>query len=99
MDIRRFDPTPGTKKNTLKKIKNMPNINDNAKTSATQTQLIAQWLQEGNTITQIEALSRFGCFRLASRINDLRRLGLNIATEKIITATGKRVARYRLIAV
>ena len=75
----------------------MANINDNQITSASQTKQIAQWLKDGKAITQMDALNMFGCFRLASRINDLRRLGLNIATDKIMTATGKRVASYRLI--
>ena len=44
----------------------------------------------------MEALNRFQCFRLASRINDLRNRGLRIVTEKILTATGKRVASYKL---
>ena len=74
----------------------MSNINDNQESSATQCQRIAEWLEQGNSLTQMEALNRFQCFRLASRINDLRNRGMQIITEKIITATGKRVASYKL---
>lgn len=74
----------------------MSNINDNPESSATQCQRIAEWLEQGNSLTQMEALNRFQCFRLASRINDLRNRGMQIVTEKILTATGKRVASYKL---
>lgn len=47
-------------------------------------------------ITAIEALSQYGCFRLAARINDLRMEGHHIHTETII-ANGKRYAQYHLI--
>ena len=63
----------------------------------TQCKQIAAHLEGGKTITAIEALNLFGCFRLASRINDLRNRGMQIITEKILTATGKRVARYSLV--
>lgn len=75
------------------------NINDNQITSASQTKLIAQWLKEGKTLTQMDALNMFGCFRLASRISDIKtKYGWQIATDKITTPTGKRVASYRLIS-
>ena len=74
----------------------MSNINDNPESSATQCQCIAEWLEQGNSLTQMEALNRFQCFRLASRINDLRNRGLRIVTEKILTPSGKRVASYKL---
>lgn len=75
------------------------NINENATTSASQTQRIANWLKDGNTITAMEALDRFGCFRLASRICDIRRIyGWNIASERAVTTSGKIVARYRFVS-
>lgn len=40
------------------------NINENTKTSRSQTDLILDWMLEGNTITPLEALDLFGCFRL-----------------------------------
>ena len=39
-------------------------------------------LQEGKTISPIDALIDFRCFRLAARINDLRNAGHNIVTHK-----------------
>ena len=39
-------------------------------------------LQEGETISPIEALIDFRCFRLAARINDLRNAGHNIVPHK-----------------
>ena len=75
----------------------MENNNPNLESSEAQNTKIAKWLEAGNSITQMEALNMFQCFRLASRINDLRKRGLAIVTEKIVTTTGKRVASYRLV--
>ena len=62
----------------------------------TQNQQIKGYLEKGKSITPIQALNKFGCFRLAARISDLRNEGLNIAT-KIITKEGKSYASYRLV--
>jgi len=72
----------------------MTNVNENAKSSASQCKKIADWLTNGNRITQLEALNLFQCFRLASRIHDLRDMGYDIKMERIITPSGKRVAQY-----
>lgn len=74
----------------------MANENLNKTKSESQCKRIAEWLNNGNSITQLEALHRFGCFRLASRIHDLRERGMNIVMEKIVTPTGKYVASYKL---
>ena len=60
-----------------------------------QNRKILKHLQAGETITQIDALELFGCFRLASRINDLRRAGWNIQTTRV-GGHGKRYAKYYL---
>lgn len=60
-----------------------------------QKQQIAKYLSKGKTITPMDALKKFGCFRLAARIADLRNDGLNIAT-KIVTKQGKSYASYSL---
>ena len=65
-------------------------------TTDTQCRQIAAHLEGGNTITALEALNLFGCFRLASRIHDLRVQGYDIAVERVRTATGKTVAQYRI---
>lgn len=45
-----------------------------------QSKQILKHLEDGNSITPIEALSLFGCFRLAARVKDLRDEGHNIHT-------------------
>ena len=72
------------------------NINENEKSARTQCAQIKKWLEEGNSITSLEALRLFGCMRLASRVCDLRDRGLNITTTKIKTESGKYVTEYRL---
>ena len=62
----------------------------------TQNQQIKGYLEKGKSITPLQALNKFGCFRLAARISDLRNKGLNIAT-KIVTKEGKSYASYRLV--
>ena len=59
-----------------------------------QNALIKGWLLNGYSITQLEALTQFGCFRLAARIADLRNKGLNVVTDMVTLENGKRVARY-----
>ena len=66
-------------------------------TSPTQADQILLHLQSGQTITPIEALELFRCFRLAARIADLKALGHNILTEMVENAEGKRYARYSLV--
>ncbi len=73
------------------------NVNENEATSVAQKKRIAVYLLAGNSITQMDALRMFGCFRLASRINDLRNEGYDIATERVLTSNGKRVASYRMV--
>lgn len=62
-----------------------------------QKKMILNYLQTGKGITAIEALRHFGCFRLAARINDLRRDGYDIKTEMIDINDRKRFALYTLI--
>jgi hypothetical protein len=61
-----------------------------------QCNAILNHLQNGNSITQMEALNMFQCFRLASRVNDLRNDGHKIVTEKVKINSGKTIARYFL---
>lgn len=62
---------------------------------SSQTDQIREALLRGEEITPIEALRRFGCLRLAARVSDLRRDGLQIESATV-EANGKRFARYRL---
>ncbi|WP_346856553.1 helix-turn-helix domain-containing protein [uncultured Draconibacterium sp.] len=61
-----------------------------------QNEQIREHLEAGNSITPIEALSMFNCFRLSGRINDLKHEGININSQIVKTESGKRVARYSL---
>lgn len=78
----------------------MTNENPNASTSNIQRALIARHLNRGNPLTAMQALNRFGCARLASRIDELRKAGMQIETHWLHTTNrnGKtvRVAEYRL---
>ena len=66
-------------------------------TTETQCRQIADYLGKGLTLTSLEALNLFGCFRLSSRIHDLRVAGYNIIVDRVKTSTGKTVAQYRML--
>lgn len=74
----------------------MQNINENTKTSRSQTDLILDWMLAGHTITPLEALEKYGCSRLAARIADIRQKGYLVYSEFITTPSGKRVKSYYL---
>ena len=57
--------------------------------------MILKFLEAGNTLTPIEALQMMGVFRLAARIDELRKRGHNILTEEV-SQNGKTFARYYL---
>lgn len=61
----------------------------------TQNEAILSALLAGDTLTPLDALRRFGCFRLGARIWDLKERGHNITME-MVSANGKRFASYRL---
>jgi hypothetical protein len=63
----------------------------------TQIDQILEHLKAGNSITPIDALNMFGCFRLGARIFDLRERGYLIATE-YEKNNGKTYARYSLMS-
>ena len=61
-----------------------------------QTEQIRAHLQQGYSITPLEALDRFGCMRLGARIKELRDAGMPIEKDMDPDPrTGKRYARYR----
>lgn len=72
------------------------NINENQKTSKSQTERILEYLLEGNSITPLEALQKFNCFRLGARIADIKARGYLVYSEFVDTPTEKRVKRYYL---
>ena len=62
----------------------------------TQTQAIYEYLKQGNSITPLEALEKFGCFRLGARIWELKDQGFNIHMT-MVKNNGKHFASYKLI--
>ena len=67
---------------------------------ANDRELILMHLEKHRTITSKEAEDEYGIMRCASRINELRKLGVPIKTE-LIAARNRRgkisnFARYRL---
>lgn len=60
----------------------------------TQREAIYEYIKRNGTITPMEALMNFGCFRLSARILELRGQGHDIRTESE-TDNGKTYARYR----
>ena len=53
-------------------------------------------LKSGITLTPIEALKKFGCFRLSARIYELKDEGWPIRCENKELENGKRVGHYSL---
>lgn len=67
----------------------------------TQNEMILKHLKTHKTgITPMDAVERFGCYRLSARISELRRMGYEIATEhetkKNRYGTPVTYARYTL---
>ena len=61
-----------------------------------QQEMILAHLKAYKSITPIEALNAYGCFRLGARIFNLRRSGIGIKTETMAVG-GKSFAKYSLI--
>lgn len=62
----------------------------------TQKEQIKKYLLSRKTITPIQALNKFGCFRLAAVIYKLKDDGLKIVTEMEYNKK-KQFAKYRLV--
>lgn len=60
-----------------------------------QRNQILKYLQSGKPITPIEALNKFGCFRLSARIKELRDAGHVIETKRV-QINDSIIARYFL---
>ena len=71
---------------------------DTSASAKDQCSRILAHLKTGATLTPIDALEKFGCFRLGARIWDLKKEGHDIRT-RMIDINGKRVARYLLVYV
>ena len=62
----------------------------------TQTEQILAHLKRGKSLTPIDALNEFGCFRLASRILDLRSMGYDIRARRLNQGE-KSFSQYYLV--
>ncbi len=72
------------------------NINENQSHSKSQTEKILDYMLEGHPITPIDALDRFGSFRLGARIAEIKAKGYLVYSEFITTPSGKKVKQYHL---
>lgn len=65
-----------------------------------QNQRILDYIEEHGSITPLDAMSEFGCMRLASRISDLKRKGYPIIStfDDVYNRYGEkvRIKRYSL---
>jgi len=68
--------------------------------SKKQTRQVFEHLKQHKSITPLEALSLYGCFRLGARIWELRKAGVPVKTEivQVETRVGvSKVAKYVMI--
>lgn len=62
-----------------------------------QTNRVLEHLSQGRTLTALQALALFGCFRLAARIADIKRKGFDVKSEMVqVGAKKKKVAQYSI---
>ena len=59
-----------------------------------QTKMIKAHLDQGNSITALEALDMFSCFRLASRMHELKESGYPFMKHMVKLDNGRSVACY-----
>lgn len=53
---------------------------------------IKKYLQSGKSLTPMQALKKFGCFRISARVHELRKEGLNI-----VDVSKKNYSQYKLV--
>lgn len=65
------------------------------KRERSQVDMILEALQSGARLTPIDALNRFGCFRLGARIWQIRNeMGIDVKSKMVQTSDGASVAEY-----
>lgn len=60
-----------------------------------QNEIVLAHLESGRSLSPLEALERYGIFRLGGRVFELKKQGVSIVT-KMVTKNGKRFAEYSL---
>ncbi|MCF8481963.1 MAG: helix-turn-helix domain-containing protein [Rhodospirillum sp.] len=73
-----------------------PAYQDVSGLEASQIDDILDHFLDGDSLTQDEALERYGCARLAARVWDLRQLGHPIQKRMVRDDLGRLVAEYVL---
>lgn len=61
----------------------------------TQEKKILDYMYAGNKLTPLEALNKFGCFRLASVIHSAKKKGHNIKS-RMVSSNNKHFAEYSI---
>lgn len=62
-----------------------------------QVSLILKFLLKGGTLTPLQALKRYDCWALSSRISDIKKMNqYNVKSELIKVRSGKFVSRYSI---
>lgn len=74
-------------------MRNAIYVGKNRKSRSQRVQVL-EYLRKRNSITQLQALSEFGCFRLAARIEELRRAGHSIKSLQRTAENGTRYVKY-----
>ncbi len=64
-------------------------------TNPSQANKILKYLKSGRSLTAMQALVAFQCFRLAARVHELKKKGHNIKQSTIVSK-GKTYAKYTL---
>lgn len=63
-----------------------------------QARKVLAHLEKTGSITAIDALNNYGIFRLAGRIHEIRRIGIDVETQhKKHPVTGKQYGKYLLM--
>lgn len=62
----------------------------------TQSQTLLNALRNGERLTVLTALQKYGCYALSQRIGELKREGHQIQTRMVRLPNGKQVAEYWL---
>jgi hypothetical protein len=64
-------------------------------TNKSQSFRIYQYMAKGKSLTHMQALNTFGCFRLAARIHELRGKGIKIKATNVVR-NNKQIAQYSI---
>jgi Helix-turn-helix domain len=64
-------------------------------TNKSQSLRILRHLKSGRSITALEALNKYKCFRLAARVHELKRMGYKIK-RSMKTRNQKKFASYSI---